>query len=192
MKEQNQKVTIECGDVEEARTDLIPLAAHIPLSSSLPIRCTFQPLIIVLQPHPVINTMLDSIVRLFSTRPKIACFSVLFLLSVFYLSRPFAFSYQPHFPSFPKDDFIYPGHVHHAALNQTRPRRVAIVGAGASGSSAAWFLRRAGRVMEQRIGVGEGELLREIMVFDQEGYVGGRESRSPSRGWHRWESRRIG
>ena len=58
---------------------------------------------------------------------------------------------------------------------QDRPKRVAIIGAGASGSAAAFFMRRAGRIMEQRIGVLEGRLLGEIVVFDREDYVGGRE-----------------
>lgn len=59
---------------------------------------------------------------------------------------------------------------------QLRPKRVLIVGAGASGSAAAFFLRRAARVMEERIGVEEGRLVGEIVVVEKEGYVGGRTS----------------
>jgi ketol-acid reductoisomerase len=62
------------------------------------------------------------------------------------------------------------------ALAQLRPKRVAIVGAGASGSAAAFFLRRAARIMEERIGAREGAMLGEVVVVDKEGYVGGRES----------------
>lgn len=59
---------------------------------------------------------------------------------------------------------------------QAKPKRVAIVGAGASGSAAAFFLRRAARVAEKRAGVESGELLGEIVVYEQEDYVGGRKS----------------
>lgn len=62
-----------------------------------------------------------------------------------------------------------------ADITQLRPKRVAIVGAGASGSSAAFFLRRAARIMEERIGAHEGAMLGEVVVVDKEGYVGGRE-----------------
>lgn len=61
------------------------------------------------------------------------------------------------------------------ALAQVRPKRVAIIGAGASGSAAAFFLRRAARIMEERIGVPEGQLLGDVVVVDKEGYVGGRK-----------------
>ena len=62
------------------------------------------------------------------------------------------------------------------ALAQITPKRVAIVGAGASGSAAAFFLRRAARIMEERIGVPEGQLLGDVVVVDKEAYVGGRKS----------------
>jgi prenylcysteine oxidase/farnesylcysteine lyase len=51
-------------------------------------------------------------------------------------------------------------------------KRVAIIGAGASGSSAAWFLARAGRVMSERMG---REVLGEITVFESDTRVGGSE-----------------
>lgn len=80
-------------------------------------------------------------------------------------------------PTFPakttaEPDFIYPASAHPKAIQQDRPKRVAIVGAGASGSAAAWFLSRAGKVMSDRMGK---EVLGEIVVFEQEGRVGGRE-----------------
>lgn len=49
------------------------------------------------------------------------------------------------------------------------PKRVAIVGGGASGSSAAFFLSRAAR----EAGIGEGAL--EIVVYEKNDYVGGSE-----------------
>ncbi|WVQ80435.1 hypothetical protein IAT38_002540 [Cryptococcus sp. DSM 104549] len=57
-----------------------------------------------------------------------------------------------------------------------RAKRVAIVGAGASGSAAAFFVRRAGRVVEKRLGLDEGSLLGDVVVFEREGYVGGRST----------------
>lgn len=77
------------------------------------------------------------------------------------------------FPRFPSEPgFTYPADAHPKALNQTRSKRVAIVGAGASGSAAAWFMSRAGRVMKDRVGK---EVLGDIVVFEQEGRVGGSE-----------------
>ncbi|WWC85730.1 uncharacterized protein L201_000596 [Kwoniella dendrophila CBS 6074] len=58
--------------------------------------------------------------------------------------------------------------------SEQKARRVAIIGAGASGSSAAFFLKRASRVAESRLGLKEGSLLDEVVVFDKEGYIGGR------------------
>ena len=46
-------------------------------------------------------------------------------------------------------------------------KRVAVIGAGASGSAAAFFLERAARSTE-----GEGEV--ELVVFERDGRVGGR------------------
>jgi prenylcysteine oxidase/farnesylcysteine lyase len=48
-------------------------------------------------------------------------------------------------------------------------KRVAIIGAGASGSAAAFFLERAAR----EAGLSKDEL--EIVVFEREDYVGGRK-----------------
>lgn len=49
------------------------------------------------------------------------------------------------------------------------PKRIAIVGAGASGSSAAFFLSRAARATH-----GEGAV--ELVVFERDGRVGGRST----------------
>ncbi|WVF66428.1 hypothetical protein IAT40_001168 [Kwoniella sp. CBS 6097] len=92
----------------------------------------------------------------------------------------------------PASAFILPGHggkneraliraVAGDATNQTqtpsaRPKRVAIIGAGASGTSAAFFLRRAATVAEKRLSSDGGKLLGDIVVFDKEDYVGGRST----------------
>ncbi|WVQ94044.1 hypothetical protein IAU59_001122 [Kwoniella sp. CBS 9459] len=65
---------------------------------------------------------------------------------------------------------------HAGAVDQERPKRVAIIGAGASGTSTAFFLSRAARVVERRLGLDKGRLLGEIVVYDREGYVGGRST----------------
>ena len=121
----------------------------------------------------------DTLRQRFATlsRPTRILFSSILLFAILaILSRPFSSkSSSSNFPTFPQDDYTYPAEPHHKALAQARPKRVAIIGAGASGSGSAFFLRRAGRVMEDRIGVPEGTLLGEIVVFDREGYVGGRE-----------------
>lgn len=107
-------------------------------------------------------------------RPRLAVFVLATVLLAVYLAGPLsAPAPQRTFPTF-EEPFIYPTHPHTGALAQDRPKRVAVIGAGASGSSAAWFLRRAGRVMEDRLGKAEGELLGEIVVIDREGHVGGR------------------
>jgi len=109
------------------------------------------------------------------SRARILLFALITLATAYLLSRPLGGPSAPHssFPSFPQDSHVYPGEPHAAALNQTRPKRVAIIGAGAGGSSAAWFLSRAGRVVEERLGVGEGSILGEIVVVDKLGHVGG-------------------
>jgi prenylcysteine oxidase/farnesylcysteine lyase len=101
-------------------------------------------------------------------RRRLVLASVLFLLVAFGLTRPF--SRPEPAPAFPHEDYTYPPptHVH------ARPKRVAVVGAGASGAAAAWFVRRAGRVAERRAGVPEGTLLGEVVVFEQADYIGGR------------------
>ncbi|KLT44280.1 hypothetical protein CC85DRAFT_271477 [Cutaneotrichosporon oleaginosum] len=55
-----------------------------------------------------------------------------------------------------------------------RKRRIAVVGAGASGSGAAFFLARAARVVEAQLGLAPGSLL-EIVVYEKNDYIGGRE-----------------
>ena len=108
-----------------------------------------------------------------SGRSRIVLASLLFFLVAGLLSTPFYHSRSS--SHFPEEDYTYPAAPHHGAITQDRPKRVAIIGAGASGSAAAFFLKRAGRIMEQRIGVPEGRLLGEIVVFDREEYVGGRK-----------------
>lgn len=58
-----------------------------------------------------------------------------------------------------------------AAMKQHQSRRVAIVGAGASGASAAFWLERAARAA----GLAEGQM--EIVVFERNDYIGGSECR---------------
>ncbi|WOO80156.1 Farnesylcysteine lyase [Vanrija pseudolonga] len=65
---------------------------------------------------------------------------------------------------------------HQVVLGQTSPKRVAVVGAGASGSAAAWFLTRAARIAEARAGKPVGSLLAPVVVYDKEAYVGGRST----------------
>ncbi|WVQ64724.1 uncharacterized protein L199_002891 [Kwoniella botswanensis] len=102
--------------------------------------------------------------------------SILFLLSIFLL-QPFHSSAIPFF-SKQEDNFAIYQNINYTVSNdgkvQSRPKRVAIVGAGASGSAAAFFLKRAARIVEARLGVEEGSRLGEIVVFEKEGYVGGR------------------
>ena len=109
-----------------------------------------------------------------STRLRILTFVALSGLIALLLLQPFQKSRSTDFPVFIIEDYTYPSDKHEAAITQLRPKRVAVVGAGASGSAAAFFLRRAGRVMEERIGVSPGNLIGDIVVFDKEGYVGGR------------------
>jgi hypothetical protein len=53
---------------------------------------------------------------------------------------------------------------------ETKARRLAIIGAGASGCSAAFFLSRAAREA-----AAQGfEPIQEIVVYESNGYVGGR------------------
>ena len=82
---------------------------------------------------------------------------------------------RPSFPTFDDEEWTYGGDAHFGAANQTRGKRVAIIGAGASGSSAAWFLSRAGKIVEERLGKDKGAVLEEIVVFEKSDYVGGRE-----------------
>lgn len=63
--------------------------------------------------------------------------------------------------------------VNSGKLQGQNGKRIAIVGAGASGSSAAFFLRRAANVIERRAGLAESTLIGDILVYEKEGYVGG-------------------
>ena len=75
------------------------------------------------------------------------------------------------FPKFKHEpDFKYPAEAHPKAIAQEQPKRIAIVGAGASGSAAAWFIHRAGNVMKERVGK---DVLGEIVIFEQSHRVGG-------------------
>ncbi|TXT11838.1 uncharacterized protein COLE_02248 [Cutaneotrichosporon oleaginosum] len=68
-----------------------------------------------------------------------------------------------------------PTHEVFAQPTDLRRRRVAIVGAGASGSAAAFFLSRAAREAESRAGAPRGSLL-DIVVYEREDYIGGRST----------------
>jgi prenylcysteine oxidase/farnesylcysteine lyase len=95
--------------------------------------------------------------------------AILLLLTSTYLIA--SYPSTPAFPTFrPEPDFKYQSDV-----VEGEPKRIAIIGAGASGSAAAWFLSRAGRVMKERTG---REVVGEITVFERDERVGGRESGS--------------
>lgn len=122
---------------------------------------------------------LASRTRLFVLTTSIVLISLLLLHSSSPSSfsstlSPFSSSTRP-FPTF-DEDYRYDGESHHAAANQTRAKRIAVIGAGASGSSAAWFIKRAGRIVEERLGKREGEVLGEIVIYDMEERIGGSES----------------
>lgn len=120
--------------------------------------------------------MLESI-KAISTRPRIILFLALFLTTVYLLGSPFYTSFQSEsaFRKFTHDPtYIHPADSHLHALNSSS-KRIAIIGAGASGSSAAWFVDRAAGVVADRLGVDKRELVQEIVVFDRNNYVGGRE-----------------
>lgn len=74
-----------------------------------------------------------------------------------------------HFPTFPAE----PNFTYQSGIAEGEPKRIAVIGAGASGSSAAWFLSRAGRVMKERTGQ---EVIGEITVFERDDRIGGRMS----------------
>lgn len=107
--------------------------------------------------------------RLSQRSQLVLSIAILSLLTYWLASAPSNTGF-PKFKSEP--DFKYPAEAHPKAIAQDRPKRVAIVGAGASGSAAAWFMSRAGRVMKERIGK---EVLGEIIIFEQSDRVGGRE-----------------
>lgn len=109
------------------------------------------------------------ITRLPQRTQVVLLIALLSLLTYWLASVPSntAFSRFKHEPN-----FKYPSDAHPKAIAQERPRNVAIIGAGASGSAAAWFMSRAGRVMEQRTGK---KVLGEVVVFEQSERVGGRK-----------------
>jgi prenylcysteine oxidase/farnesylcysteine lyase len=118
-----------------------------------------------------------------SGRTRLAIIVVVFVSLTLLLSQPFHFRPSGYFPpTVEAEELQYPVSSHDGAINQLRPKRIAIVGAGASGSATAFFLRRAARVMAERIGVPEEKLVGDIVVFDKEGYIGGSE-------WHSNERR---
>jgi prenylcysteine oxidase/farnesylcysteine lyase len=101
--------------------------------------------------------------------PKVqVLLAILLLLTSTYLIA--SYPSTPAFPTFkPEPDFKY-----HSDVVGGEPKRIAVIGAGAGGSAAAWFLSRAGRVMKERTG---REVIGEITVFERDERVGGRESR---------------
>ena len=115
------------------------------------------------------------------SRPRLLVLTALFLCTALYLSQPLSTFPLPFtsdapipFPDF-STPHTYPAESH-AHVLERKPRRVAIIGAGASGSSAAWFLSRAAGVVADRLGVEKDRLLEDIVVFDREERPGGRES----------------
>lgn len=93
--------------------------------------------------------------------------AVLLLTSATYLIASYPSSSS--FPLFP----VEPGFTYKSEPIDGEPKKIAIIGAGASGSAAAWFLSRAGRVMKERTGQ---EVLGEITVFERDTRIGGRTS----------------
>ena len=121
-------------------------------------------------PNPPPPIMLEQL----SLRLKLVLATgILFLLSVGYSSNLLTARSNLSFKSTHAHTYRAEPHAH--ALNTTA-KRVAIIGAGASGSSAAWFLTRAADVVAARLGVNRHALLDEIVVFDKNDYFGGRES----------------
>ncbi|KAL7418891.1 hypothetical protein Q5752_006575 [Cryptotrichosporon argae] len=105
-------------------------------------------------------------------RNRLLAYSLILFVTVFAILHQTRRAPAPTF-AFPAEDYVYPSHP--AAHAQAGPKRVAIVGAGASGSAAAFFFRRAARVAEARAGLAEGSLL-ELTVFEKEAYIGGRST----------------
>jgi hypothetical protein len=97
--------------------------------------------------------------------------AILLLITATYLIG--SYPSTPSFPTFPQET----GFTYEAGVIVGEPKRIAIIGAGASGSTAAWFLSRAGRVMKERTGK---ELIEEITVFERDDRIGGRKSLTAS------------
>ena len=108
-----------------------------------------------------------------SPRLKLVLTTGILLLAVVYFSNPL--TAPPSLALKLTHGYTYPAEPHAHVLNTTA-KRVAVIGAGASGSSAAWFLTRAADVVAARLGVERHALLDEIVVFEKNKYIGGRES----------------
>jgi prenylcysteine oxidase/farnesylcysteine lyase len=116
----------------------------------------------------LLHQSIMAIIRLSQRSQLVLSVVILSLLTYWLASAPSKTGF-PRFKSEP--DFKYPSEAHPKAIAQERPKRIAIVGAGASGSAAAWFMSRAGRVMKERVG---REVLGDVIVFEQSDRVGGR------------------
>ncbi|WVQ76257.1 hypothetical protein IAR50_005922 [Cryptococcus sp. DSM 104548] len=118
-----------------------------------------------------------ALISLVSTpnRRRFTAISLVLLLSLF-LTYNFAPSARRHLGLSPETDLPLDDQEYtlKEGVSNGTPRRVAIVGAGASGSSAAFFMRRAAHVAERRANLPQGSLLGDIIVYEQGGYVGGR------------------
>ena len=123
------------------------------------------------------------------TKSRLLLLIAVLIASALHLASPFTSLSRFSFGlSTPSRDCATPhidSGVSNAQIFHHRPKRVAIIGAGASGSSAAWFLSRASGVMAGRLGVDSREILDEIVVFDKESRPGGRECSS-------WQAERFG
>jgi prenylcysteine oxidase/farnesylcysteine lyase len=113
------------------------------------------------------------------TRLVLVLLSLVLFLSAVHLYTPFSSNpytaksdakalRSPAYPSVRQQQVLKAG-------ADATPRRVAIIGAGASGSSAAWFLDRAAGVVAGRLGKEKRQVLSEIVILEREGHVGGRE-----------------
>lgn len=111
-----------------------------------------------------------------STRFRVGLFVFLLAvsLSLTYRFAPSFSSRRSIFPNGKTRPSEYVIDVDVEKLRGQTGKRIAIVGAGASGSAAAFFLRRAANVVERRAGLAESSLISDIIVYEKEGYVGGR------------------
>lgn len=98
--------------------------------------------------------------------PKIQVLLAIFLL----ITSTYLIASYPSSPAFPTFD-AEPNFTYQSGEIAGKPKRIAIIGAGASGSAAAWFLSRAGRVMKERTG---REVIGEITVLERDDRIGGR------------------
>ncbi|WVO14829.1 hypothetical protein L204_102468 [Cryptococcus depauperatus] len=123
------------------------------------------------------------------TRQRLTAISILLLVALVLASK-FSPSQSRYLSSTVKLDQQY--EVADAVNGQLKPKRVAIVGAGASGSSAAFFLRRAARVAEKRGKLPKGSLLQEIIVYDKDDHIGGRTTTVHPHGDQRTTPQELG